>query len=793
MDLFCPVTGLRVFSRSEWTNKRVSDTFVANFFIIGNSIVYSLPAGKADLKGVQNSGALKREVTKHVSDGNGPYIQIQDYANLNGSTQAARSYFINNANEDKRLLSMIFCNLSTPLSIAVKIGNHFNTSGKNIHIAKHYEDAIKWALEFCDQHNLKKDFLTLDQSICFDNPDHSLTPIELISNNDWDIQTPEFSNRSVMIDRCILHSISEGYLEPEHIPLIDRMRYMCQSALPKGSTIKYIVVNSSRLRGGSRTARIKYMQSLKNWYKQFPFRMYIFYGVNPFMHTAVHLARPFMPFKVKIAQDLNHTFEIIRGDKLGDSAKKQKRQEKADPLDPNLENIKKLLAFIGSINWEQEGIDSSLNVSEQDPFNILFQSIKLIKEEVDSLFADRQKAAETLQNSNAQLQIALSELKQTQEKIVRQERLAAVGQLAAGIAHDFNNILATILGFAELMQMSPDTPESMQSDLQKISASSQRAAHLVHQLLDFSCKTIRQPKQFYLVSFIKESIKFFKRTIPENIQINLNLEPGDYLIEADPTQLQQLITNLAVNARDAMPTGGELGIELSRVECADNIHCVLCNQPIEGEWVQLKVTDTGSGISADVLPRIFEPFFTTKEVGEGTGLGLSQVSGIVAQHRGHIGVESQVGQSTTFTIYLPVILASGEEAPEPEPAQMRQGHGETILLVDDEPTVLEATTAMLEHLGYQIITAPNGEKAMAIFEERKTKIALVLSDMIMPDMDGETLFHRLRAGNPHLKMVMMSGYPLGERGAKLLKQGAVAWLQKPISLRKLSQVVGKAL
>jgi len=162
MDLFCPVTGLRVYSRSEWINRRMSNTFVANFYIIGNSIIYSSPAGRADLKGVQNSAALKEEIAEHVSDGNGPYIQIQDYAALNGSTQAARSYFIANANEDERLLSLIFCNLSSALAVAVKIGNRFNTTGKNIQIAKDYEAAIRRALDLCDQHNLKQDFPTLD-------------------------------------------------------------------------------------------------------------------------------------------------------------------------------------------------------------------------------------------------------------------------------------------------------------------------------------------------------------------------------------------------------------------------------------------------------------------------------------------------------------------------------------------------------------------------------------------------------------------------------------------------------
>ena len=793
MDLFCPVTGLRVFSRSEWINKKVSDTFVANFYIIGNSIIYSSPAGRADLKGVQNSAALKEEVAKHISDGNEPYIQIQDYAALNGSNQAARGYFITSTNEDERLLSMIFCNLSTPLSIAVKIGNRFNTTGKNIQIAKHYEDAIRQALELCNQHNLKQNFPVLDPSICINSSDRSLTPIQVMSDNAWDIQTPELSNRTLIIDRCILHSISEGNLEAKHIPLLDRMRHMCQAALPKGSSIEYFVADASQLKGASRAARIKYMQSLKDWHQQFPIQMYILYKANTFMRTAAYLARPLLPFKIKIAQDFNHAFDIIRENKLGLSSKKQTRQKKADAPDPNLEDIEKLLAFISSINWEQEGIESNFDVAEQRSFSILFQSIRLIKEEIDGLFAERNKTVEALQDSNTQLQIALAELKQTQEKMIQQERLAAVGQLAAGIAHDFNNILTTIMGFSELMQLVPDTPESMQSDLQKISASSQRAAYLVRQLLDFSRKTIRHPKQFDLTSFTKEFVIFLERIIPENIQINLNLEPGNYLIEADPTQLQQVITNLVINARDAMPSGGKLEVGLSRIKIVDEENCVICDQAINGEWICLTVADTGSGIAADILPHIFEPFFTTKAVDEGTGLGLSQVYGIISQHAGHIVVNSQIDQGTTITIYLPLALKQNGKMAEQISPTMPLGHGERILLVEDEPAVLEINQAMLEYLGYQVMTAINGQEALAIYREHRTEIALILSDMVMPEMTGEALFHTLKAENPNIKMVMMSGYPLGEKGAELLEKGVVDWFEKPISFGPLSQVVDKAL
>ncbi|MEI7643087.1 MAG: PAS domain S-box protein [Chloroflexales bacterium] len=404
----------------------------------------------------------------------------------------------------------------------------------------------------------------------------------------------------------------------------------------------------------------------------------------------------------------------------------------------------------------------------------------------------RKHAADVLHESYRQLETTLIELRAAQEKLLQQERLAAVGQIAAGIAHDFNNILTGILGYTELLQLAPETPESMQADLRIISASSQRAAHLVRQLLDFSRKTIRQLRHLRLDTVVKETVTFLARVIPENIQITLMIPPDDYLIEADPTQMQQVITNLVVNARDAMPNGGELRIGLARVMCESNIHCAICNHPLVGACVQLQVTDTGSGMVADILPHIFEPFFTTKDVGKGVGLGLSQVYGIVKQQRGHTTVESQVGQGTTFCIYLPLLRVK-ETPAVAEPDPVTQGQGETILLVEDEPIVLAATTAMLEYLGYQVRVATNGLEAVAQFEAHQAQVALVISDMLMPDMDGAELFHRLNATSPRTKMVIMSGYPLGEQGATLLEQGIVAWVEKPISLGQLSQAVGKAL
>ncbi|MCB0153187.1 MAG: PAS domain S-box protein [Anaerolineae bacterium] len=388
----------------------------------------------------------------------------------------------------------------------------------------------------------------------------------------------------------------------------------------------------------------------------------------------------------------------------------------------------------------------------------------------------------------------ITERKRLEQQLVQQERITVVGQLAAGIAHDFNNILTSILGYSELMLQSPQTPAAMRPRLQKISASSRRAAQLVRQLLDFSRKSLRRPKLFALDGFLQETINFLEHTIPENIWLTTNIAPGSYLIEADRTQLQQAITNLVINARDTMPAGGNLALDLARVEIDNPVPCSICDKPIRGEWFRLIVKDNGGGIPAEVLPHIFEPFFTTKAVGEGTGLGLSQVHGIINQHGGHITVKSQVGQGTIFAIYLPRAAEQPVEIEEVQhPSIILTGRGETILLVEDEATVAEAGKEMLEHLNYRVITVNNGREALTVFRKHHAEIALVLSDMVMPDMSGAALFAALKMEEPDLKMVIMSGYPLGENGTGLLEQGIVAWFEKPMSFEQLSQIVGQAL
>jgi signal transduction histidine kinase/ActR/RegA family two-component response regulator len=379
------------------------------------------------------------------------------------------------------------------------------------------------------------------------------------------------------------------------------------------------------------------------------------------------------------------------------------------------------------------------------------------------------------------------------QRIQTQERLAAVGQLAAGIAHDFNNILTVIIGLADLLHRDPQVPDRTRSSLGVIFEQGRRAAGLIRQILDFSRQSLSQKKSLDLVPLVKETTKFMRTVIPEDIQLELQMGPGEYVIHADPTQIQQVLTNLVVNARDAMSEqGGRLTVELSRRRFDAEDRRPFPDMP-PSEWIVVKIADTGTGIAAEALPHIFEPFFTTKEVGQGTGLGLAQVYGIVKQHEGFIDLETEVGKGTSFILYLPPVRAEETQSVEDVPIEGPQGRGELILLVEDEEQVLQVAREVLETLGYRVLTAQNGREALRVYNERKDEVDLIITDMTMPEMGGLQLVQALQMRGSQVRVVVLSGYPFVEGWQTVWGDNVVAWVSKPLRVNEIAEVVKRAL
>jgi two-component system cell cycle sensor histidine kinase/response regulator CckA len=386
-----------------------------------------------------------------------------------------------------------------------------------------------------------------------------------------------------------------------------------------------------------------------------------------------------------------------------------------------------------------------------------------------------------------------SEESKLKRQVAQATKMQAVGQLAGGVAHDFNNILTAIIGHCDLMMMRHTPGDIDYDDIQQIKHNSNRAASLTRQLLAFSRQQTLRPQILQLPDIISEISNLLRRLLGETVKLEVKHGRNLGLVRADPGQLEQVIVNLAVNARDAMVEGGTLTVETFRVTAAEVRRMRSEILPI-ADYTGLRVSDTGMGIPAENLSKIFEPFFTTKEVGKGTGLGLSTVYGIVKQTDGWIFADSEVGKGTSFVIYLPVHHAAAE--PEPaapvriEPVGDTWGTG-TILLVEDEAMVRAVAERALTRQGYQVLTATNGEEALELLEEG-AEIDLLISDVVMPTMDGPTLVRAARAKYPDLKILFMSGYA-EEQLRKSIDIDRVSFLPKPFSVQQLGQAARDAL
>jgi signal transduction histidine kinase len=371
---------------------------------------------------------------------------------------------------------------------------------------------------------------------------------------------------------------------------------------------------------------------------------------------------------------------------------------------------------------------------------------------------------------------------QVEEQLSRSQKMEAIGQLAGGVAHDFNNILAAMIMQIELIRMNKENPHKVVEGLEDMQNSAERAAGLTRQLLLFGSKQMMQPQKLDLNAAVGHVVRMIERLIGEDVVLKLQLLPSPLPVEVDAGMLDQVLVNLAVNARDAMPAGGELVIETTDVTVND---AVPDYQPDArpGRYAQLRVRDTGVGIPPDILPRILDPFFTTKEPGKGTGLGLATVFGIVKQHNGCIRVESEVGTGTTCTILLP--YAAGERAderPQPLPAAPINGGHETILLVEDEPKVRRLTQAVLEQHGYKVLTAANGDDAIAIWKEHGERVELLLTDLVMPGgMGGQDVARQIQLDNPDVKVVYMTGYSPVMAGKEMILKDAENFIAKPFT------------
>ena len=417
--------------------------------------------------------------------------------------------------------------------------------------------------------------------------------------------------------------------------------------------------------------------------------------------------------------------------------------------------------------------------------------------EIDTLAAANHRMVEAIRNHISAREEAETALRQSELQLQQAQKMETVGRLAGGVAHDFNNLLTVINGYSDVLLMRLGENDPSRREVGEIQKAGERAAALTRQLLAFSRKQVLEPKPVQLNGIVSGMSSMLRRLIGENIALETALDPDVWTVVADPGQVEQVILNLAVNARDAMPTGGTITISTANASLAAPDGSSGYVLPA-GRYARLGVTDTGCGMDEETKARMFEPFFTTKERGKGTGLGLASVYGIVKQSGGHIIALSAPERGTTFEVYFPMAQGTGDDpARKAGPGVNRDEapvrSGERILLVEDEEAVRDMVTEGLRRDGYTVLSAGNAHEALSLRDRHPRSIDLLLTDLMMPGMNGIELARRLMPLHPGMKVILMSGYSEGEIGKFVQKEAGASFLQKPITPSLLSRKVREVL
>jgi signal transduction histidine kinase/ActR/RegA family two-component response regulator len=777
----CPVTGLAILRRPEWTGISLGEEYRATISVLGGRIILSQPSGYITRHGVSKSLELIDTIARGVVGEHTPYVLVEDFTNLHGASRSARRFYIDFMKRHERLAGLIYFGASPMLRMSVKLGKRFHLVGFDVEIVDTYLNAIKLAV----------DMLPADRpTITVGETDRAGEPVtweaaipagSVVEDDDWRIQLADFSAYFRVIDGKILHSVSIGYFKEELIEIIAELREKIRSSVQAERGFDYFVADVTRLTGASRQARKSYMESLREWHAAWPFKLYIFYGVNSFVATATNLARPFMPFKVRVVKNLDAALKLIAQVSAGSLPAAKLKLERAEPEELQ-RYVDELLAYIGGIDWEADGLGSAREPTPSHPFNQVFEAIKLIKGELDDLFHERRRAEVERAKLEAQLR--------------RAQKMEAIGTLAGGVAHDLNNILSGIVSYPDLILMELPESSPLRKPVSTIQQSGEKAAAIVADLLTLARRGVAATEVENLNRIIEEYLQSpeHEKAISTHpgITIDTRLQPELLNILGSRVHLAKVVMNLISNAAEAMPDGGVIHVATEN-RYIDRPVCGY-DEVQEGDYVTLTVRDSGVGIAVEDQERIFEPFFTNKKMGRsGTGLGMSVVWGTVKDHDGYIDVASEPGRGTTVTVYLPVTRVKPTGNGDSPLALARyRGNGESVLIVDDVELQRDVTSSILEKLGYRVAAVASGEEAVAYLA--KGSADMLILDMIMePGIDGLETYRRILRHHPGQKAIITSGFSETARVREVQELGAGEFVRKPFTIEKIGAAIKQAL
>ncbi|MBC8392713.1 MAG: response regulator [Deltaproteobacteria bacterium] len=783
----CPVTGLPILRRPEWTDVSFGKDYKLTVSILGDCIILNQPSGYATLQDIENALRLLNKVVAEIIGEGRPYVHISDYSNLQGASLEARKCFIDGMKKKDRLLGIIFFGTSPMFKLSIKLAKRLNIVKFNVEIVNDYSEAVELALKM-----LPAGKTQIGEALVHDIPQPSVVlpgeelPHKIRTSHERSLKSDGFSAQFEIIDGYIFHWVSTGFFEEEHIVPIFEINDEAFTSMDRPEGPFYFILGVAEISGSTRKARKLYIDRIKEWQQHHPFEMLAIYGANRFLSAAINLASPFAPFNVRMTRDFDSALKLIAKEKSNTMKSSFPLADITETISPvKFDQIQQyadeLLQYLGSIDWETDGLGNVKEVDPSHPFSPVFDAINLVKAELDELFQERRRSEEERVKLEAKLQ--------------RAQKMEAIGALAGGVAHDLNNILSGLVGYPDLLLMDMPSDSPLRKPILTIQKSGEKAAAIVQDLLTLARRGVAVNEVVNLNHIISEYLQSLEhgkiRLFHSNAEFETRFETNLLNIMGSPVHLSKTIMNLVSNAAEAMPAGGNIFVSTENryidrpIRGYDDVK--------EGDYVTLSVSDTGIGISPEDMERIFEPFYTKKVMGRsGTGLGMAVVWGTVKDHNGYIDVQSTEGKGTTFILYFPVTREDLAKDKFRFSVEDLMGNGESILIVDDVPEQREIVSGMLRKLAYSATSVSGGEEAFDYMRDNPAD--LLVLDMIMdPGIDGLETYKRILELHPGQKAIIASGFSETDRIKEAKKLGAGQYVKKPYTLEKIGLAVKEEL
>lgn len=776
----CPVSGMPVLTHPEWCMGKSEDPYQAQYSLIGDRIVHSHPKGFANSDITRKSLQLSRKVGQHLLEKHPSYIQIENFTELKGFTLNARLTFIRYLQKHPPLHALIFYGVPAITALSIKIAAKLYLARYPVKVAASYEEAVNVALSLLNTPTATRspsvekteDNMT-DQRKRSESgkQKHSTKSLSIKTDPSWQLDIDGYHVQYEIINGHILHSTATGYFGGNQLEPVLKMQARIFEKLDDGPYGRHIVSDLSGITGTSYQTRMRYTRMQNDFYHKYGFDTFQFYGASKLLRAAIFLGRPFAAFKVDVYDTLGHCLNRIYERNVS-------TQEEA-PGGKTIEDYNAdLLIYLGLLNVDvDEKPKQRPQFAADHPFRDVFDTIDLIYADLNEITRQRQK--EQSQRIELERQLATA------------QKMEALGTLAGGIAHDFNNILAGILGYCHLAQKNIDSPDIATQKIDQVITGAKRAADLVKQILIFSRHMEAQKAAIPLKEIVEEAVRLIRSSLPATIAVKENLLSAR-AVYADPARIHQIVMNLCTNAYQAMSTtGGKLTVRLEDRRLSDTDAASLALKP--GEYLKLTVTDTGPGIDAQYTERIFDPYFTTKDTGKGTGLGLSLVYAIVTEYKGHIQVESAPGKGCTFTVLLPVTDRPQERMDTLARTPLPAGGEERIMIIDDDPSILDSTRELLLDSGFQVTAFADPVQAFDAFLDAPLAFDLIVTDQTMPGMTGDVLAGKILELKPDMPIILCTGFNENITESGALGIGIRRFLQKPIVDESLAVIIRETL